>query len=319
MKKFSRILISSLFLSLLFFIVGCGKDEIPVIPPVNAPTITVSANPTQLPKMGSSSMISIKTTNAESVTSDLPGFQGISGSFPTPNLYITTTYHFKVYGKGGVAVDSIKILVKNNPAPTIVVSANSTNLPYGGGTVVIGWTTTNTDSVLYKNAWYPANDTMHCFVTKETVFTFIARGPGGENFSTITIKVEQTPPHIVTREDSLCLHPLKLIEAKFSHNMIGGPYQLFNTSSPCEQDDRYTFFLNHTTMIDRGELPCSIGENRYFWYNWSLVGDILTIGSGVRTLLDISDTQVIWRYQSIEITGNGVVIIWVTETYDFVP
>ena len=319
MKKLSKILIWSLFLSLLFFIVGCGKDEIPVIPPVNAPTITVSANPTQLPKMGSSSLISIMTTNAESATSDLPGFQGISGSFPTPNLYVTTTYHFKVYGKGGVAKDSITIFVGISPAPTIVVSANLTNLPYGGGTVVIGWTTTNTDSVLYKNVWYPSNDTMHCFVTKETVFTFIARGPGGENFSTITIKVEQTPPP-TPAEVTLCLFPKKLIEVKFSYTKEGDPYAIMDFSALCEQDDQRIFYLNHIVTSDMGEIFCDGETIRYLSWNWSLVGSILKIGGLEYDLLVNTEDGMVDRYESIQIQPDGVSVIkiWVTETLESV-
>ena len=92
------------------------KDE--VLP--KAPTfssLTASPNRTDV---GGSALITFSTTDADSVTSNLVGVHGTSGSFPTPALQKTTTYTFKAWGKGGTAVDSITIVVNEPPVLTFM-------------------------------------------------------------------------------------------------------------------------------------------------------------------------------------------------------
>ena len=77
------------------------------------PIISVNAVPFHVQFHGVS-VITVSSAYGDSITSDQPGVHG-PGSFPTPALDKTVTYHYKIWGKGGTAVDSAKITV--DPAP----------------------------------------------------------------------------------------------------------------------------------------------------------------------------------------------------------
>jgi len=70
--------------------------------------ISVSADLSTVP-WNTNTTIIVQITGADSSKSDLPGFSGVSGSFPTPLLTSRTTFHFTAYGKGLIAKDSVTI------------------------------------------------------------------------------------------------------------------------------------------------------------------------------------------------------------------
>ncbi len=305
----------------VLMLAGCKKDQL-TEPKVIAPTIVVSSNNSQI-SYNSSCVLTIVVENVLNVTFELDTLNINEAKktiqMNTPPLTETTTYHFLATGESGL-VDSTNVTIKVVPpaAPTIAFTVDNSTITKGES-VVFNWLISGlVDSINSNIAGISGLSGRYTFTPLQSMIaTITVYGKGGNVTANISITVNDPIP--LTREDSLCLHPLKLVEAKFSYNQIGGPFQLVDVSSPCEQDNRFKFYINHTAMVDRGELQCTIGEPRYGWVDWSLVGDILTTGSGIHTLLALTETQVVWRYQSIEITENGSVVIWVTETYDFMP
>ena len=74
-------------------------------------SLQVSADSTNI-VYGGKANITVTTQCIDSVISDLPGFHGTNGTFPTPSLNATTTYHFVAYYMGQkMGNDSITITV----------------------------------------------------------------------------------------------------------------------------------------------------------------------------------------------------------------
>jgi hypothetical protein len=113
---------------------------IAVPPPPTPPTLTVVALLDTI-EYGASTTITI-TSNGDSISSDLPGFTGVSGDFPTPNLTESTTYHFTAYGEGGQTSASVNIAVIPLPTDTDYVCSHPWRADSVFKTVdtLFGWT-----------------------------------------------------------------------------------------------------------------------------------------------------------------------------------
>jgi len=72
-------------------------------------TLSVTASPSTIACWDSTAVI-VESANADSVTSDLK-IHGLSGTFYTPRLTTTTTYHFDAYQKGKVLSQAVTITV----------------------------------------------------------------------------------------------------------------------------------------------------------------------------------------------------------------
>ena len=88
----------------------------PVVPPL-PPTITVTAFPDTI-EYGGSSMITV-VFDADSVVSNLPGFTGEPGIYPTPSLTWKATYFFTAYNAdGGISGANVTVYVLPLYIPT---------------------------------------------------------------------------------------------------------------------------------------------------------------------------------------------------------
>jgi len=301
MKNISRFFIFILF---LFAFVRCekpgnsGEDA-------KVPSLTVNANPSTI-ESGSSTMISITANNTDSVTSDLPGATNIAGavnkSVTTPVLTATTTYLFKAYGKNGkVVAKNVTITVTQKPEkPTLVLTANPDTLPVGGGIVMITWTYTNTDKIIFNGVSLMLNGYMCTdILTKDSTFTFTARGPGGETTESITVVVaQQIPP--TQNEAYFCAGPWKWVKLEFQ-DATGLPWHEAEISE-CDKDDLLTnYFPSKTWVYDDGINDCgSTGSGTWFFVSDSLIngGD----PNHLREIKTLNQDTLVWTYN----TGGNV-------------
>jgi hypothetical protein len=113
---------------------------IAVPPPPTPPTLTVVALLDTI-EYGASTTITI-LSNGDSISSDLPGFTGVSGDFPTPNLTENTTYHFTAFNEGGQTTVSKNIVVIPLPTDTDYVCSHPWRADSVFKTVdtLLGWT-----------------------------------------------------------------------------------------------------------------------------------------------------------------------------------
>ncbi len=115
------------------------------------PTVNISASPSNV-SYGGTSTVTWTSQNADSCTANggVNGWSGTrsrSGSFYTGQLYNNTTFSITCRNENGSANDSVTISVGNqvNNVPTVVLSADSTNVAFNGATT-IRWSTTNATS-----------------------------------------------------------------------------------------------------------------------------------------------------------------------------
>jgi len=81
-----------------------------LIQEVNLPVITLSASPSR-GAPGTVFNITVVISDANSASSDLPSFSGVSGTFSTPALTATTTYSFYATNEDGTTTKTITITV----------------------------------------------------------------------------------------------------------------------------------------------------------------------------------------------------------------
>lgn len=171
-------------------------------PPVG---LTFSANPTSVAFNGSSTL-SWTTTNALSCSASgaWSGAKSTSGSQSTGALIINSTFNMTCTGLDGVSqvVKSATVTVGAPPGPTLVFTADSTNLPSGGSTT-LRWATTNVPSNNCNagGAWNgpkssPGSASTGALSAGSYTYTLTCNGFGGTNAAqgSVLITVSSPPP-----------------------------------------------------------------------------------------------------------------------------
>src|SRR6185295_9467594 len=131
---------------------GTADDSVDVTVSAAVPTVTLSANPTTVDN-GGSSTLTWSSTNATSCTAsgDWSGSKAISGSQVMSNLTADKHYVLTCAGTGGSANDSADVTVRD-PAPTVTLTANPTDVDSGGSST-LAWSSTNATSCTASGNW----------------------------------------------------------------------------------------------------------------------------------------------------------------------
>ncbi len=125
-----------------------GQGTVSVVP---APTVSLSATPSSVPK-GSSSTLAWSSTNASSCTASggWNGTKATSGSQSSGAISATKTFTLSCTGIGGTARRSVVVTVV--PAPTLTGSASPKSVVNGGSSTLM-WSTKNATSCTASGAW----------------------------------------------------------------------------------------------------------------------------------------------------------------------
>lgn len=192
-------------LSLLLLPTGCG---IFFANHVDAPTVSISANPASI-AAGSSSTLSVTAIGANQVTvsgSDGSSYnlQPAGGSQPVSPT-ATTTYTATATGPGGKATATATLTVASStqPSPTVSITASPTSITSGGSSVLTVAATnatqvkvTGNDGTSYTLS--PSGGTQAVTPTATTVYTATATGAGGSVSASVTVTVAANPAPTVT-------------------------------------------------------------------------------------------------------------------------
>lgn len=276
---------------------GCDKDEKPEY--LAYPKLTISSESYKL-EYGEKTVIHISALNTDSIISDLPGAFKLDGSFngsvETPELTLTTTYHFKAFGNGKV---SEMILVITINEVDLSVTATPTNL-IGAGTVLISWSSTNADSIKSDLPGVTGISGSLEIIPQTSgtyTYTFFAYGKGNRTTSKdVSFSVLLPTPD----EALLCLAPWKMVKLQFQDT----PEDTLREVEiyECLKDNLFTFYFNPNLAIyNTGEIHCYEDEPQNQQGEWTLIGDILNTGSDsfIKTLTE--DTLVYWYH-----TGGAI-------------
>jgi phosphatidylinositol-3-phosphatase len=192
-----RILALAFLFTVLIAAIGCGGASMAAGNNSTLPAITFSAQPGTVAS-GGSTVLSWSTSNASSVSIGGVGTFPASGSVKvTPTA--TTTYTATATGTGGKTASSTVVKVTTSgPAPTIVLSAQPSNIAVGAS-AVLSWTTTNATSVSIAGVGtFGASGSVTVTPSSTATYTAIATGPGGTAKSSATVTVSQNPPPTIS-------------------------------------------------------------------------------------------------------------------------
>jgi hypothetical protein len=266
-KLFFTLFAAGLFL-LIF--VGCGKDPESDTPPaVQKPDLTYMVTE------DSSGVIKIIKLDWNAIRATSCTLNGdtvaLSGS-KTTDIVENTIFTFVVVGEGGSIEKKVEVKAY---LPIITLTATPDTLPIGGGTTTLSWTTQHADSVKYNGVWYAPNGSIETgFIATTSNFTVTVKGKGGEDTSTLTIKV-------LTQEDiiSECLDTeLWTVTQMEFCDTLGVSYAIFwniETDPLCEGDNKLLFTRNPNKVVRDYGYDCNgvyQGTSAYLNVSWSVNG-----------------------------------------------
>ncbi len=164
--------------------------------PPQAPSCTISANPTSI-QNGQSSVVSWTSNNATSAS--LTGFGAVStGGSVQVSPTQTTTYTLTVTGPGGTANCNTTVVVTQAPQPpTCTLSASPSSITTGGAST-LNWGTTNATSVTIDQGVGSVGTFGSRTVApaQTTNYTLTATGAGGtvRCYTSVTVNQPPQPP-----------------------------------------------------------------------------------------------------------------------------
>lgn len=186
--------------------------------PPAPPFITFAALPTFI-QPGQSTTLSWATSNATSCTaSGGTGVDGWNGTQPTSSAGTTTgpiaivgnfAYTLTCAGTGGIAAESVNVLVSSAPQPppvTVSLGINATHI-VAGGSAELTWTSTNADTCMASGSWSGSKPLSGTGVSTGTLstpgvysFTLTCEGAGGiaTEIATTTLTVNPLPAVIAS-------------------------------------------------------------------------------------------------------------------------
>ncbi len=168
--------------------------------PSTAPTVSLQANPTQVNAQGSTNL-TWSSTNANSCTASggsWSGSKATSGSETVGPIAATTNFTLvcrNAGGEEGSATMQVTV-TQAQPAPTVTLAANPSNIA-SGATTQLTWTSTNATSCSASGGWSGSKATSGSQsvgpFSANTSFALTCTGSGGSDSASTAITVAPRP------------------------------------------------------------------------------------------------------------------------------
>ncbi len=178
-----------------------NRHSVIKIPPAQAPTVAISANPASI-EYGTSSTLTWTSTNATSCAIDQGiGTVPVSGSI-TITLAATATYTITATGPGGTATASVTVQVAPPPAPRVHLSAHPRRIRQGQS-ATLTWHSRNAETCDIQPGIgaVGTSGSMSVSPTATTTYMITATGPGGSASDSVTITVIPPRPTVTLSAD----------------------------------------------------------------------------------------------------------------------
>ena len=165
-------------------------------PPANAPSVTLTANPTSV-VAGNASSLSWSSTNATSCVASgaWNGTRSTSGTLSTGPLSSTSTYTLTCSNPAGARSASATVTVNQPaPTPTVTLTAAPTTVTVGSS-ATLSWTSSNATACTASGAWSGNRSTSGSASTgplsATSSYTLTCSNSSGSSSSTQTVNVTQ--------------------------------------------------------------------------------------------------------------------------------
>ncbi|MDP2926816.1 MAG: hypothetical protein Q8N65_01620 [bacterium] len=172
------------------------------------PTVDIKANGSDGPvtiAYNTAATLSWASTNATACTAsgDWAGAKATSGSESTGSLTNSKTYTISCTGAGGMANDSVTVIVQPATAPTVDIKANSSDGPVTiayNTAATLSWISTNATSCTASSDWAGAKATSGSestgSLTNSKTYTISCTGAGGTANDSVTVIVQSAAPTV---------------------------------------------------------------------------------------------------------------------------
>jgi len=182
------------------------QDTVTVTQEPNQPSCTISANPTNVP-FGGSTTVNWSSNNATSATLTDAGPVGTSGSFTFGNITNNRTFTLTVNGPGGSATCQTSVSsTQQQQTPSCSIFANPSSVNFGGSTTVT-WNSNNANSAILTDIGSVSTSGSQTFsnITGTRTFTLVVSGPGGTNTcqTTVHTQTQQAPSCTISANPTL--------------------------------------------------------------------------------------------------------------------
>ena len=165
--------------------------------PTPTPTVSISANPTNVVTNGSTTL-NWSSTDATGCTAsgDWSGSKSTSGSQTINTLTANSSFSLTCSGAVGSANDSVSVTVSPPSAPIVNLTASPASLPYNGSTT-LSWSSNNTTGCTASGDWTgnmatSGSQTMSA-LTSNSSFSLTCSGAGGSANDSISVTVAAPP------------------------------------------------------------------------------------------------------------------------------
>ncbi|MEM7081628.1 MAG: FG-GAP-like repeat-containing protein [Pseudomonadota bacterium] len=181
----------------------------PAPPGVNAPAVTLIANPSTI-QTGQTAMLVWEGRNVDRCVGGggWSGERNTTGTESTTTLSDDTTYTLRCDGPNGQIVGSVVVNVFNpNPPPTLSFSANPATID-GGTASTLSWSASNADFCVASGGWSGMQTLVGSQSTgalnETSTYTLACAGSGGWVSDTLVVTVDGAPaPPAVFAKNSI--------------------------------------------------------------------------------------------------------------------
>ena len=222
--------------ALVGLLAACGGVYIQSPATPAAPAIAAfSATPATLPAAGGQVSLSWSSTGADQLSIDHGVGDVSGGTTKTVTVAASTTFTLTATNAYGTVTASSVVSVAAAAAPTITAfTATPATLPAGGGSVTLGWTTSNATSLAIDNGVGDVSGLTSkvVAVAANTVYTLTATNASGTTTSTALVAVGSADTQfldVVNGSDSnACTQaaPCKTLTQAIGRHGPGGTFML---------------------------------------------------------------------------------------------
>lgn len=268
------------------------------------PTVSFTTNKIQINK-GGSATLTWSTYRAGLVSISHVGTNLVKNGQKVVSPTSTKTYILSATGPGGTVSKSITITVIQ-PAPTLSISADNTNIAYNTSTT-IRWSSTKATSCTASNAWSGSKGTSGSKstgnLTSKKTYTLSCSGAGGTRSASVTVNVLVASQQQIAGTDDVKLNfvanpylqGLMQITTKINDTSFSEKAAVSKEAGTFVLEPANVLTKNKTYVLQLGSLNSLVQKVNFKYVNNTTVniGEFVTGDFNSDNLIDTNDLDIL--------------------------